>query len=530
MASAQQSESGTTWSRAGTAVLAIVVYGMAVLGMCLGLGTYPTLDILYRGLQLFVLDDQALDPPTQVNTLLQLARFLAPFTTLLALVLTLRRLLAEQLHRRRIAAMKGHAIVSGDDETALALARNLTEVGRAVVGVGAAFGTPGAAQLPAVPGDPRDAATLRAAGLVGASAVYACADHSTDNAAVALAAIAERAGVPSRLRVFAQVRSDSLVEALRLQRISTGDPAHAKLEFFNVDDIAARALLARYPVESGSPVVCGFGRTGRAVLRAIVRGPGGAGPRPVIVSGARPDAVERDANRLDAEARGWVVRAGTARDGDGIVYVCLDDEEDALATGLRLGAARERTVVVCLRRQSPFRETLAGSDGVHIFGILDEACQPSAIESDSIVDRAARAIHEGYLAEAEQRGESRQTNKSLVPWQELPQHLKESNYAQAEHMGRKLQEIGAVLVGDRPREPFEFTAEELQRLARLEHARWMEERLAAGFVHGPRREGRFHPDLVDWPELSEESRQKDVDAVLHLPDVLAADGIYIARR
>ena len=97
-------------------------------------------------------------------------------------------------------------------------------------------------------------------------------------------------------------------------------------------------------------------------------------------------------------------------------------------------------------------------------------------------------------------------------------------------MGRKLQEIGAVLVGDRPPEPFEFTAEELQRLARLEHARWMEERLAAGFVHGPRREGRFHPDLVDWPELSEESRQKDVDAVLHLPDVLAADGIYIARR
>ena len=147
-------------------------------------------------------------------------------------------------------------------------------------------------------------------------------------------------------------------------------------------------------------------------------------------------------------------------------------------------------MVVCLRRQSPFRETLAGSDGVHIFGILDEACQPSAIESDSIVDRAARAIHEGYLAEARANaGESRQTNKSLVPWQELPQHLKESNYAQAEHMGRKLQEIGAVLVGDRPREPFEFTAEELQRLARLEHARWMEERLAAGFVHGPRRRG-----------------------------------------
>ena len=146
--------------------------------------------------------------------------------------------------------MKGHAIVSGDDETALALARNLTEVGRAVVGVGAAFGTPGAAQLPAVPGDPRDAGHP-AGGRPrrGHRGLRLRRPQHRQRRGRARRHRRARRGARAGSGCSRQVRSDSLVEALRLQRISTGDPAHAKLEFFNVDDIAARALLARYPVD-----------------------------------------------------------------------------------------------------------------------------------------------------------------------------------------------------------------------------------------------------------------------------------------
>jgi hypothetical protein len=68
------------------------------------------------------------------------------------------------------------------------------------------------------------------------------------------------------------------------------------------------------------------------------------------------------------------------------------------------------------------------------------------------------------------------------------------------------------------------------RLARFEHVRWMSEREAAGFRHSPRRDGNHHPDLVDWSNPSEESRDKDISAVRFLPELLAGEGLYIQRR
>lgn len=57
----------------------------------------------------------------------------------------------------------------------------------------------------------------------------------------------------------------------------------------------------------------------------------------------------------------------------------------------------------------------------------------------------------------------------------------------------------------------------------------MDERKAAGFTWGPHRTAHHHPDLVDWPDLSAESKQKDVDVVTHLPHLLADAGLYISR-
>jgi hypothetical protein len=50
----------------------------------------------------------------------------------------------------------------------------------------------------------------------------------------------------------------------------------------------------------------------------------------------------------------------------------------------------------------------------------------------------ARAIHEEYVRDQMQKGESRATDRSLVPWKHLAENLKESNRSQAEHIGSKL--------------------------------------------------------------------------------------------
>lgn len=523
------------WPQIAAALVAVVAFAASVVGMATSLVPPPLSDLLYRSLQLFVLEGSALEPFVPLNGWLEAARFLAPVATGLVVVVALRGLLGDRLRRRRIAASTGHAIVCGDGGAALALARNMRESGRAVVLVGsvAAADAPGGGGVPLVPGDPREPATLVAAGIAGARDLYACASRSAVNAAVALAAGRLRSDTGRRLSTFAQVRSDDLVEALRVRRLAVAQPETVTMDFFSLDDIAARLLLSRHPLPPGrTPVIVGFGPLGQAVLRAVLRGPGGAPQaRTVLVASIAPATqISAAGARLDAASRGWEVRRGSETDGDGPVYVCLADEDDGVATGLRLGRGGDREVVVCLQRASPFAEALDSDARLKIFGVLDEACREEAIAGDSIVSRAARAIHERYRTEAAARGEVEATNPSMAPWPDLTEALRQSNVAQAEHIGVKLGAIDAGLTTVPTPAPFAFADGEIERLARMEHARWVEERTAAGFRWGPRRDGREHPDLKDWPDLSHESREKDVDAVRHLPELLASEGLYIQRE
>ena len=143
----------------------------------------------------------------------------------------------------------------------------------------------------------------------------------------------------------------------------------------------------------------------------------------------------------------------------------------------------------------------------------------------------ARAIHEAYLEASCERGGAPGSRTSLNSWDELPEDLQEANRAQARHVGEKLAELGCIMVPTFDASlAFAFRDDdEVLHLARLEHDRWMRERLDQGYVYGPVREGRSHPDLVPWERLSREARDKDVQAVRNIPAMLAAVGFQILR-
>jgi uncharacterized membrane protein len=149
----------------------------------------------------------------------------------------------------------------------------------------------------------------------------------------------------------------------------------------------------------------------------------------------------------------------------------------------------------------------------------------------AIHDSYARAIHEAYVEASAERGETMGSRPGLRGWDELPDDLKESNRAQAMHVGEKLAELGCIMVPSfDPSLTFEYRDEdEVLLLARVEHDRWMRERLDRGYVYGPVREGRFHPDLVPWEALTDEAREKDVQAVRNIPAMLAAVGFQVLR-
>lgn len=147
-------------------------------------------------------------------------------------------------------------------------------------------------------------------------------------------------------------------------------------------------------------------------------------------------------------------------------------------------------------------------------------------------ETVARAIHEGYRED--QAGRKPAGDPAMAEWDALPSHLQESNRRQAEHIFAKLRAIGCTVheVADREIELIAFTAEEIERMAEIEHDRWVAERLEDGWTPGAERDvlKKVSPYLVSWEELPEDAREWDREAVRRIPELLAAVGLEVRRR
>ncbi|TKK83605.1 hypothetical protein FDA94_33210 [Herbidospora galbida] len=151
--------------------------------------------------------------------------------------------------------------------------------------------------------------------------------------------------------------------------------------------------------------------------------------------------------------------------------------------------------------------------------------------SETTVDDLARAVHAHYLRARRAAGDEETTNASLVTWDRLPRLLRADSRNHARDVPRKLAAIGCRLARRRDAAPAVLTDREVERLARMEHVRWMLVRVAAGWrpgaVHDPR--ARRHPDLVPWEHLTEDARDKDRSTLRTLPAVLAVADLRIVR-
>jgi hypothetical protein len=511
-------------------------------------------DVLFYDVQLFVFNSAPTQGAGPFPVELGIARFLAPATTVVAAVEAVRLLLREQLRRWCSAIASNHAIVTGDSPAAIELAAKLRTEYRKVVLVGISPATAEQARrqrLLDVPGDPTEPSTLRAAGLGRADALYACADLSTTNAATALRAREISQAHGHTLITYAQVRDAEICTALRARRIGAIGDLRFRLEFFSVEDTAARVLLDKYPLaQKDEPpaqvVVIGFGRLGRAVLREIARRPvPGGSPVTVRIHGESSEIVSAYLGRFPAIGRNCSVSCDgdpqqSAGDAPALTFICLPSNDDALTAGLAAAhslTARSDRVVICMSEPSPFGAVLTGASALlddvqgrlTVFEVIEEACVPGRIRLD-LADQLARAIHQAYVDNCAARGDSPQLNQSMRPWEELPEDLRHANLAQAAHIGTKLDAIDCAVAPESATTPeFAFSDGEIERLAQMEHHRWVQEREAQGFVPGPNREARQHPDLVDWQYLSENAKEKDRDAIRELPAILRRAGFQILR-
>ena len=147
-------------------------------------------------------------------------------------------------------------------------------------------------------------------------------------------------------------------------------------------------------------------------------------------------------------------------------------------------------------------------------------------------DFLAVNIHKNYLETQEGRGQANDSSFS-VSWEDLPEEIRNSNREQALSIPGKLLLVRCGFdAGDTPYPTLEeFTPEEIFLLAQDEHIRWMEGKIRDGWVYGPVRDNakKIHPCLVDWDDLSEEERQKDIDIAENIIPLLKKAGLRVYR-
>src|SRR5262249_34933473 len=142
----------------------------------------------------------------------------------------------------------------------------------------------------------------------------------------------------------------------------------------------------------------------------------------------------------------------------------------------------------------------AALEMLHAVALLERICQPDLVLGGTH-EVLAHTMHEQYVAEQHAAGQTPQDNPLMVPWEALPEEMKDSNRAQAAHISEKLTAVQCDIMPltDWDAATFTFTAMEVERMAQMEHERWMNERRLQGWTYssGPRDDAKkTNPHLV----------------------------------
>jgi hypothetical protein len=220
-------------------------------------------------------------------------------------------------------------------------------------------------------------------------------------------------------------------------------------------------------------------------------------------------------------------------------YVCMPNESESLSAGLTLQTVSIRAgwvtgpIFVRLSTPGALPCVPAGSGQLTSaqlipFGGLAELAEETGILTGD-TDGLAKALHLSY------QNAGLVDRVADVPWTELPEDKRDANRRVAMHFPAKLSSAGVDInewlktldakpdLNNLPKVA-SLVADDaaLEALAELEHERWMIDRRINGWSFGSERDDRrkFHPDLVPYNQLSEQSKSYDREVIKTLSKVL----------
>jgi hypothetical protein len=174
-------------------------------------------------------------------------------------------------------------------------------------------------------------------------------------------------------------------------------------------------------------------------------------------------------------------------------------------------------------------------DGRDFFALMQH------LEPDKdLLEKLAEAFHEVFCEELRAKGwkygpvtrEDKKEHSSLKPYFELPEDEKEQNRSNVRDIPNKLASVDYVILPARSgAAPAQFQSDEVEKLAKMEHERWMRQKLDAGWRPWEKtiKARKLHKDLVPWEKLPEEEKEKDRVLVRGIPRILTKAGYTMVK-
>ncbi len=523
---------------------------------------YGWLDIVYRTWQLFVLESGGVEPPVPLN--LEVARILAPIVAAFAAVQLAIDVFRERWRLWRLRFRTGHVVIAGLGRRGCQLAAEALQRGLIVVVIDHEADAARRAELVAlgaifIPGDAAHIDVLRRARAAYASQVVAVCGSDGANVRVALTVFelerqsTGRTGICTTCHV--QISDYSLGLVFREHLAFTTEDDSFDIVPFSSFENAARSALNEHPLDHQhiGPddrrcvhlVILGFGQMGEALALQAARVGSYANvvpPRitvidqdaatrsrqfdvryPLFRECCRIDFVEAAAENPDTLS---AIRAITdSTTAVATVALCFDDDSLNIRLALRLrewlGNANA-PILVRIAEDAGLGMVVEGrsAERIYTFGSTTTSCSWDTLIGEP-ADRLARVIHERYVKQ--QRAEGRPEGPNTEPWGRLAPGLRESNRQQADHVPVKLRALGHDVrrMQDVAGLDLALTDDQVNLLARMEHARWNAERFVAGWSKGDKDVKRKRsPYLIPFDELPENVKGWDRDAVRNVPELL----------
>jgi hypothetical protein len=535
-------------------------------------------DRLYNSVILFAFDTPYIPLPRMENlpAALQVARWLAPLTTILAGLGAIRAIFSERLTHLRIRFLyRNHVVVCGLGRSGIRFAISFHEKYPVV----AIDNAPTPAELeecndraiPVLIGDASDRLVLSRARIARARhAVVVCGGDGT-NLQVALRASTIERSNKRLFNCYVNINDEELSRQLERRAVAHSDQRPVRFRYFNLSREGPRAFLDlhRSIIDSDQIphphiIVAGSGAFAINLIVEAARrwwldhhSEGRALPITMVA----PDASDKRA-KIHRSYPTFVascdLRIHSADLSDPLApmvdffgrdaptpnptsaIICIDDDAVELRATIRLQHELGNTIpiLVCttgstdsagfLKLTSP--ESRSGLDS---FPLLDNICTPEVLFNNDALEHLAQTIHAQYVRQMNASGFTTGSRSSVVEWQDLSEEYRESNRRQVADFPEKLGVIGYEI---RPTDnwderPHEFGEKHVEELAHLEHIRWMNEKFFNGWTLGPRDEDRkMHPNLVPWDQLDEEEQEKDLAPMRSYPKILADHGYVIVPR